>query len=85
MNVETATIKTTSDNVNIEQMTITEKANISNANKKVVVDNTNFAPVLDADLQLYLKSAKNLAYHNVNKKENTCQQKTAFYPELKIG
>jgi len=54
MNVDTATIKTTSDNVNIEQMTITEKANISNANKKVVVDNTNFAPVLDADLQLYL-------------------------------
>lgn len=53
LNVKNASIKTTSNNLAIHNMTVGETALFETGNKKIAVDNTSLNPIIDADIQMY--------------------------------
>ena len=54
LNANNAQISTTANNISILKMIINKMADIYNANKHVVVDNTSIKPIINADVQMYL-------------------------------
>jgi hypothetical protein len=52
--VKNAKLTTSSNDLSIQNMLIGQTTKIVTGNKYIVVDNTSFAPILDADVQMYI-------------------------------
>lgn len=68
LDVDTINLTTSASNLAINSMDIEDSGTLKVGNKKIAINNKSFAPIFDADLQMYL--AKNPTYIKIDDSNN---------------